>query len=211
MKHTSSVPRRLAVALVCAALAAGGCDDGDSKLGDGHDFGDNNPDLHVAMGDSITRLGDYPGILAGIIGKPVVNEGVPGATSGEGAARVNSVLQRHKPGFVLIMYGANDVIHQRGTDQLVANLSAMVAAARNRKTIPVIATLTPAFGGHAFMEGGIKRANERIRQLAKQESVALADVASAFDWDPTLLEGDGLHPNSAGRQRIADTFAGVLR
>jgi lysophospholipase L1-like esterase len=54
--------------------------------------------------------------------------------------------------------------------------------------------------------------DDLIRALATSENVPLADVYAAFGSDaPTLIGFDGLHPNSSGYQRIADTFLTAIK
>lgn len=202
--------------MVLGVLSLAGCEPGGGggggSLGDGHDFGSNDPNLYAAFGDSITA-GDstsYPAILSGLIGKPVANEGVPGSTSDQGAARVGGVLRSLKPGYLLILYGANDVIHGRDDAATIANLQSIIQAARNNQTIPVIATLTPMDYSHAIFNGGVKSLNDAIRNLASQEGVTLVDLESAFGSNPIYLQSDGLHPNDQGYALIAQEFAGAL-
>ncbi|MCK5850202.1 MAG: hypothetical protein KAH23_04745 [Kiritimatiellae bacterium] len=195
-----------------------GCelDGGDHNLGDGHDFGDNDYSLCVALGDSITEghgldsSETYPSQLTVIIAKTVVNEGNGGEHSNEGASRVNNVLNRHKPGFLLILYGANDIIYSRSNSSIIASLRSIIDAAKNNKTIPVIATLTPANEGHSFMSGAITELNTLIRQLAGETGTTLVDLESAFGDGTGLLDDDGLHPNVNGATMIALSFAGVF-
>lgn len=208
-------PVWIPIVTAVAAIVVAGCEGGGS-LGDGHDFGENDSNVVVALGDSITAGGQtgsgvsYPVQLAGMIGKNVINSGSSGEHSYEGARRVSSVLAKHKPGFLLVLYGANDIVHGRSTDSIIANLRTIVSKARDNQTIPVLATLTPAFGLHAFMEGAIDRLNERIRLLAAEEGVALASVSDVFAGDATLILEDGLHPNEAGNTKLAQAFAGLF-
>ncbi len=183
------------------------------KLGDGHDFGPNDKGLVVAMGDSITAGSEAPGVapypsrLAGMIRKAVQNRGVPGAQASQGAGSVGGVLSGVKPGFITILYGANDAIHQRDADATAANLRSMVQAAKANQTIPVLATVMPMSGGRAIFNGGVNRINERIRNIAKEEKVKLVDLHKAVSRDPDAYLFDGLHPNDTGTQLIALEFA----
>lgn len=188
-----------------------GCENGGGGggAGDGHDFGINNPDVLIAMGDSITR-GGYPAILSSMLGKPVANLGVGGSTSDHGAAGINGALAKYKPGFVLILYGANDISFGHPASRVIDNLRYMVQSAKGRQTVPVLATLTPEFGEHAIFEPSVKALNEQIRSLASSEGVALADLESAFGDSSELFQADGLHPTAAGQQLIAQTFFDVL-
>ncbi len=200
------------VAIAATALMTG-CED-DKSLGDGHDFGDNDPGVVVALGDSITRGGfdgtPYPAQLSPMIGKVVHNEGVSGEHSASGAARAASVLARHKPGFLLVLYGANDIVHAHGTGTIIRSLRSIVNTARDNKTIPVLATLTPAYGLHDFMQGKIEEVNQRIRELAVEEGVVLVPAFAVFGTDESLFIDDGLHPNGAGNTRLAQAFAGAF-
>ena len=204
--------RVIALILIPALLVlCVGCDDDNS-----HDFGENNPDLYVAFGNSITygfglpAADSYPLQLSVMLGKTVINVGAPGETSSGGAARVNGILLRHKPGYLLVLYGANDIIHGENTDVIIANLRTIVRAAQENDTIPIIATLTPTFDLHEFMAGAIEELNELIRELAAEEGIIVADLESVFGNTADYMLDDGLHPNSDGAKLIASTFRNVL-
>jgi lysophospholipase L1-like esterase len=197
--------------LIVCALGLNGCENGGSS----HDFGANNPNVAVAIGDSITALEGgnsttYPALLAQMAGMTVINEGSGGATSGDGAAKVTGVLREYSPGYLLILYGANDVIGGYGIDNAIANLRAIIVTAKNNNTVPVIATITPMCFSHSIFNGSASALNDRIRQLASEEGCDLVDLEAAFGSDTSLFNGDGLHPNDKGLQVIADNFAGAL-
>ena len=202
---------------IVAALP--GCEGGsDSHIGDGFDFGSNNSNIYVAIGDSITAgyglsssSEAYPAKLSGMLGKTVFNKGVIGSYSSYGADTVNSVLNSYKPGYLLILYGVNDLIMGYSTDSVLNNLSAMIGAAKNNQTIPVIATLTPVFGEHAYFEGSVVALNHGIRQLASEQDIHVADLENSFGWNPSYISADGLHPNSQGQDLIAVVFYDELK
>jgi lysophospholipase L1-like esterase len=204
---------------ILGMLLLSGCEDSGGGSGSSEkDFGDNNPAVCVAYGDSITYgtgLGgsqSYPAQLAGMIGKTVINSGSPGRSSSQGASGVSTTLSRHKPGYLLILFGANDLIKGgRSTDGIVANLRAIVQAAKNNKTVPIIATLTPVYGTHDFISGGVDELNQKIRQMAKEEGARVAKLNDAFGTDPGLLQRDGLHPTVGGAGKMAEVFGGVIQ
>ncbi|MFC1462587.1 SGNH/GDSL hydrolase family protein [Verrucomicrobiota bacterium] len=213
MKLHTMARHKAAVLLALSFLI--GCED-DKGIGDGHDFRDNDPGVVLALGDSITEGHDlsaentYPAQLAPMIGKTVINQGSGGQRSAGGRSRVDGVLRQYKPGFVLIFYGANDVIHDVPHEDTIANLREMISAAKANSTVPVVATLLPAYTEHTYMQGGISRLNPMIRELASAEGVALADMESAFGSDESLLQDDGLHPSESGARLIAQVFAGMF-
>src|ERR1035437_592812 len=175
-------------------------------IGEGYDFGANDPNLVAAFGDSITAGIDgsvsYTPILAGMISKEVRNFGFPGMVSAFGRNKIGAILSGH-PGFVLVFFGANDAI--MGTDEAdtIANLRGIVVACKNNQTIPVLTTLTPMIGEHEVYNGGVDALNPMIQALAQEQDVPLADVNAAFVGHPEYLIDDGLHPSQAGAEAIA--------
>lgn len=202
-------------ALVLLVLLAAGCDGGGRHhLGDGHDFGHNNSNLYVAMGDSITE-GDranpsYTIELSALLGKPVINEGLSGANSWDGRDLVGPVLEDLKPGYLLILFGVNDLIFNYSPTNIITNLRYMIVAATTNKTIPVIATLTPVFNSYSRLSNDVVQLNINIRQLAKDTGTPLVDLEQAFAWNRQYLQDDGLHPNSQGSELMALTFFDVV-
>jgi lysophospholipase L1-like esterase len=53
--------------------------------------------------------------------------------------------------------------------------------------------------------------NDRIRQLAAQENVPLADVYNAMKDDLFLIGQDNLHPTPAGMDVIAKVFFDTIK
>ncbi len=168
------------------------------------------------MGDSITdgtgANTSYPTILGEMLGKTVINEGYSGEHTGEGAARTPGVLAEYRPGFLLIFYGANDVIHLADHNLVIVQLRSMIYAARNNQTIPVLATITPhIFYREAAFGQSVRDLNVQIRNLAAEEQVTLVDLERAFEGHPEYMTSDGLHPNDDGQAVIAAEFYDVLR
>lgn len=219
-------PVRGLAAVLLLSLAMG-CSGGDDPA----DFGENDPSIVVAIGDSITFGKHDLGIescshayrtslgfcyrLQDLTGKTVVNEGECGETSSEGLAKIEDVLERWRPGVILIDYSPNDLPY--GSDAAILNLRGMIASARANKTIPILGTLVPAVGDHAGWEPFIQDLNVKIRALCEEQGVACADHYEAFVSDPrfaatpySLLDEDGLHPDSAGYALMAETWRGPL-
>ena len=46
--------------------------------------------------------------------------------------------------------------------------------------------------------------------MAAEEGVACADLEAALNWNSAYILDDGMHPNSAGHQIIANTFYQAL-
>ena len=183
-----------------------GCDNDDGHDDSGFDFGLNDANLVICIGDSITENG-YPAYLGGMISKIAVDHGVGGVPSAAAIGAAQAALAAH-PGYLLILYGANDIIQGRPLEAIPENLRAVINMARANKTIPCLATLTPMIGiqiGHAAQ---VQVVNDMIRQLAETEDVRMADLFSEFGDQPEqYMLSDGLHPNAAGHQAVAASFA----
>ena len=202
-----------AIAMVMGVSFFCGCED---SGGGGDDVGDNNPDLVICVGDSITQGyrcdgAPYPTQLAAMCGKTVRNMGIGGARAAAGASRISSQLAC-KPGYVCILYGANDAIMEGGSsaNSVKASLRSIIVACKNNKSIPIVATTPPMIWGHRIFDGGARAINEAIRSVAKEEGARLVDIYGAFGTGEAYLVADGLHPNAAGAKLIAQKFCGAL-
>jgi lysophospholipase L1-like esterase len=210
-----------AIAGACLLAIGVGCEEEDTLPSNAvtivHDFGANDPNLYVAFGDSITHDGQpgarpsYPERLSLLLGRTVVNEGVDGERSAGGRDRVDSVLKQYKPGYLLIIYGANDAFHARPTAATIENLQAIIDCAKDNRTIPVLATTLPIVGLREEWANAVVDLNRRIRDLAERENLLLVDLEKIFAADTdSLLRPDGVHPSYAGNDAIAEAFYDVL-
>ncbi|HMP73459.1 MAG TPA: GDSL-type esterase/lipase family protein [Kiritimatiellia bacterium] len=197
--------------LVTLLLAGTGClDSGSSK--DNFDYGDNDKNVVVAFGDSITEgrcAGDgepWPSRLARLSGKRVVNSGVCGEKTEDSVNRIRGVLNRHKPGVVLILLGANDALFGRNPNGVIGNLERIVDTCLENNSRPLIATCLPLYPPRAFADPLAADYSERIRALAREKGIRLVDLRREFGDERSFLQSDGLHPSSSGNQLIALSF-----
>jgi len=216
-KYISMWFRSMAGLLVMGlCLFVMGCDDG----GGGDDNDDSKPDtsspdsgpkVYMAAGDGITSGsgpdvgGPWPGRLANMLGTPIINAAVAHSHVTDGVNHINNALSEHDPDYVLILYGSNDVGLENSSDFIANSLRTIVQAVKAHGAIAIVATLPPISGQTADIIDRLNRVNKKIRQMADEEGVACADVASEFDNDTSLLI-DGLHPTSEGQDIIAMTF-----
>ena len=199
--------------LLAAMWGLTGCELGGGG-GGGGGLG-NDADVYVAIGDSITDGnnggGDpYPPRLASMTGKTVINKAAQDESASEAVGSVGGILADTKPGALLILLGAVDIIGGSSTDSVIGDLASIIDQAIANKTVPVLATLTPMVGIHSLWEGQVMELNKAIRSLASDRGARLVDLESAFGDGDGLLLDDGLHPNEQGNQLMAETFAGAL-
>jgi len=135
-------------------------------------------------------------------------------------ARFVSLTSSRRWDAVLIMEGSNDANVLAGDSRVlppaIDTLRRMVGDAKSRGMRVIVATIPPmvppGVGGRARGYQVVPTFNDGVRGVASSENDPLADVYQAFGSDaPTLIGFDGLHPNPAGYQRIADTFFATIK
>jgi acyl-CoA thioesterase I len=132
----------------------------------------------------------------------VVNAGVFGDTTADGLRRESQVFTSDTAVLVLEL-GANDGIRGIPTATTTANLSAIVADAQ-RRNIRVLLC-----GMETFPTYGVDYAlafHAIFPNVARNASVPLVPfILEGIALNPAFTGPDGVHPNAAGAQRIADT------
>ncbi len=173
----------------------------------------------TAFGDSITvgqgsDSGGYPPKLASLLsnnGKPsiVVNQGIGAEQTPQGLSRFDSVLASFSANIVLIMEGTNDASSGISAETTRFNLEAMINKCKAAGVTPVLATLTPSArnGSETLIPGSW---NPMIQALAASAGAKLADQYAAVLPVWGSVSADGLHPNDAGYQIIAETWYSAI-
>ena len=149
----------------------------------------------------------------------IANEGQGGEFVAEGKIRLAGLLSQPGLQVLLLQEGANDMNQVRPPiDAIVADLRTMVQAGRSRGMSVFVGTLLPqrqnACRGYDFCDGvnDTILTNARIRAIATSEGAFLVDLYQEFEGQTnTLLALDGLHPNEAGYQRMAQMFYDAIR
>lgn len=163
----------------------------------------------LAFGDSLTRgTGassgqSYPAQLQQLVRRKVINAGVPGEISVEGARRLPDLLDKHKPQLLLLCHGGNDLLRKLDRQQLRDNLRRMVEAA-DQRGIPVILIAVPQFG--LLLDDAAL-----YQEVAGELQVPLVtDILAELLADPQY-KSDPIHPNAAGYRKLAEAVADQLK
>ena len=166
----------------------------------------------VVLGDSLTAgLGlpqnaAYPVLLGKKLKEKgydweVVNAGVSGDTSGDGRQRVGWALEGDVR-ILIVALGANDGLRGLPAGQLKENLQTIIDRGRQRG-IPVLLVgmeAPPNYGDRYA-----KEFREVYADLARQNKVEFVPfLLEGVAGVPRLNQSDGIHPTSAGAERIAD-------
>ena len=170
----------------------------------------------VCFGDSITQgySGNtstaYPTYLPSLIDPTaftVINSGKGGEATYNGVSRIEDVLAKHQPKYIIIMEGANDIIQGISPAATSFNLDNMAKKAQAAGAIPIMSTITP----NSEPSHAPDNYNPLIITAATNGAYTLVDTYSRLitDWKNVTI--DGLHPTRAGAQLIATGFAEQLK
>jgi acyl-CoA thioesterase I len=168
----------------------------------------------VFLGDSITEGYSLPQNEAypALIGARLtaegynyisINAGVSGNTSADALARVGDYLSQPVSVF-LIALGINDSRHAVPVPTLKTNLERIIDAVRGKNpgVKIIIAEMPPINAASPDYAASFSAVFDEVSS-SKQIAV-LPDLLTGIIGDKNLLLADGLHPNNAGQQQIAE-------
>ena len=162
----------------------------------------------LAFGDSLTHGSgasagqSYPDVLANLLGRPVINVGIPGEVTAAGLQRLPGILDEHSPTLVILCHGGNDFLRRLDKDQTISNLEAMINMIRARG-IDVVLVGVPKLGfGLAVPQFyAIIAAEQKI----PFEGEILADLLG-----DNGMKSDAIHPNATGYRLMAEAIHEVI-
>lgn len=166
-------------------------------------------DVVVAFGDSITfgtgagPQDSYPAVLEQMIGRRVVNAGVPGEITAVGLSRLPEILDRDKPALMILCHGGNDQLRRLNQKQAAANIRAMIQLAEQRG-VAVVLIAVPALGLSVSPA-------PFYRDIAREQTIPLEEQTLSSILADGSLKSDLIHPNTAGYRRLAEAVANLLK
>ncbi len=162
----------------------------------------------LTFGDSLTAgIGatngfSYPEQLKRLIARNVVNAGLPGETSAEGARRLPGVLDEVKPDLVILCHGGNDMLQRLDKQQLKANLRRMFEAV-NQRGIPMVMIAVPR-------PGLLLSDADVYGEMAKELNIPLVEDILGELLSDGRMKSDHVHLNDLGYGKLAEKVADKL-
>lgn len=130
------------------------------------------------------------------------NESISGDTSAGGLARVDQVLARHKPAWLLLELGANDGLRGLSPQAMKDNLRQIINRSRQAGTqVLLLGMKIPPNYGKRYIE----MFYDIYPQLSQELNVPLVPfILAEVALNPQLMQADGLHPNAQAQPLIAE-------
>ena len=122
------------------------------------------------------------------------------------------------PDLLIIAFGIND-IRSGATKELICHEMVKMLEIIRGQIQPLIVLVGPTYmngfekWGEEFAYANLNllyELNEALRTLAQEQDCLFADVLNAFGEADWLVHDDGVHPNDAGHQVIANKILEVL-
>ncbi len=162
----------------------------------------------IALGDSLTAgtgAGpgeDYPSRLSRLIGRPVVNRGVPGDTAAGGERRLQRDVLAMDPRIVIVCLGGNDLLQRIPADETFSSLERTVRGIQERGALVVL----------VGVEGGLLVGGngKRYARLARDTGCVYVPNILKGILDHPKLKADQIHPNGAGYAVMAERIAAAI-
>lgn len=169
-----------------------------------------SPDAVVlAFGDSLTygvgagEGGSYPQQLEDLIARRVVNSGVSGEVSADGARRLPAVLDEYNPDLLILCHGGNDLLRKLDRQQLSTNLRYMYEAA-DQRGIEVVMIAVP--------QPNLLISDAPLyAELAESLKLPLLEETLADLLKTPAMKSDAIHLNSSGYRRLAEAVTVLLK
>lgn len=183
-------------------LIFAGCDSGPGIKQFSHES------VVLAFGDSLTHgTGaqpgqSYPDVLSELLGRPVINLGIPGEVSAAGLKRLPAVLDKHNPTLVILCHGGNDFLRRLDKSMTIGNLKAMIGLIRSRGADVVLVGVPKLGFGLQVPEFYPEIANEYTIPLQKDILLDLLGDNS--------MKSDSIHPNATGYRLMAKAIYDVI-
>lgn len=134
----------------------------------------------------------------------IVNASISGDTTSGGRARIQPLLDKHKPDVVVLELGANDALRGLPLAATEDNLRAMIASAQKNgaRVLLVGMQIPPNYGGDYT-----RKFASVFPKLASESKVALVPFFLAPLLErPDLFQSDRLHPTAEAQPLLLESI-----
>lgn len=135
-------------------------------------------------------------------GWTAINASISGETSLSGRNRLPALLEKYRPGVVVLELGANDGLRGLPLAALRENLAAMIDASQKAGAkVLLLGIELPVNYGPQYRDG----LRAVYADLAREKHTGLVPfLLDGVALDPALMQDDGLHPKAAGEPKVLE-------
>ena len=168
----------------------------------------NQESVVLAFGDSLTHgtgasAGQsYPDVLSELLGRQVINGGIPGEVSAAGLKRLPAVLEENNPTLVILCHGGNDFLRKLNQVTTSSNLDAMITLIRSHGA-DVVLVGVPKLGFGLQVP-------ELYSQIADQYTIPLQKEILVDLLSDNSMKSDVIHPNASGYRLMAEAIYDLI-
>ena len=168
----------------------------------------NQESVVLAFGDSLTHgtgasAGQsYPDVLSELLGRQVINGGIPGEVSAAGLKRLPAVLEENNPTLVILCHGGNDFLRKLDQATTSSNIEAMITLIRSHGA-DVVLVGVPKLGFGLQVP-------ELYSQIADQYTIPLQKEILVDLLSDNSMKSDVIHPNASGYRLMAEAIYDLI-
>ena len=131
----------------------------------------------------------------------IINSSISGDTTTGGLSRIESDLREHNPNYVLVELGGNDALRGYPIEKIKTNLLKIIDASLEAGANPIIMQIRipPNYGKNYVTAFESIYSEIAVEKNIPKMSFILEKVA----LDKSLMQLDGIHPNSKAQPVIA--------
>ena len=131
----------------------------------------------------------------------IINSSISGDTTIGGLSRIESDLRKHNPNYVLVELGGNDALRGYPIDRIKINLLKIIDASLAAKANPIIMQIRipPNYG-----KNYVAAFESIYSEIAVEKNIPkMSFILEGVALDKSLMQLDGIHPNSKAQPLIA--------
>ena len=131
----------------------------------------------------------------------IINSSISGDTTIGGLSRIESDLRKHNPNYVLVELGGNDALRGYPIDRIKANLLKIIDASLAAEANPIIMQIRipPNYG-----KNYVTAFESIYSEIAVEKNIPkMSFILEGVALDKSLMQLDGIHPNSKAQPLIA--------
>ena len=134
----------------------------------------------------------------------LINSSVSGDTTSGGVSRISKALEVSSPDFVLIELGGNDALRGYPLENIEKNLEIIVKEVLNKKSKPILMQIKiPPNYGKKYVDAF----EDLYPSISEKYQIPLVEfLLEKVALDSSLMQADGIHPNSLAQPIIASAM-----